>query len=108
MSIPVKRSDQRRSQRSHLAVEKIQAPLVGVRVVQEQGHGLPVTFRAVSLDFLEPRPAAPDLPRSDRAFEGHSDIGLSEWVRCPRDVGMPGALAEIEVMLAIAQGLRSG
>src|SRR4051794_24206303 len=112
LSVPVlsERSDEGRSQRSHLTVEKVHAPLVTVRVVQEQSHRLPVSFRTVSLDFLEPRLAAPDLPRGHSALQGHGDIRLTERVRCPRNVGVPSAFAEIEIMQAIAQwdGLSSG
>src|SRR5262249_33446819 len=68
-----------------------------------KGHGLPVALRAIRLDLFEPCAATPYLAAADRALDCDCDIGLVERVRCSDDMRMPGAFAEVEVMLPVAR-----
>lgn len=94
-------ANQRLPQYAHLAVEKIHTPLVCLRVVKKQGHGLPVAFRAIRLDLFEPRAAAPYLATPDSSLDCDCHIALAERVRCLSDLGMPRAFAGIQDDVAV-------
>ena len=103
----VERSDEGRCQRCHLAVYEGLVPLVRCWVIQKQGQPFPAALWSVRLNLLKLTAAAPDAAHGYSAIKGHRLSCLVEGVQEARDVGVPRAEVEVEVVLSISARSRA-
>ena len=96
-------ADHWRVERGRFAVDEALAPLMGLRVVEEEAHAFPASGWAVGFDFFELCAAVPDLADADCAVELDCFGGVGEGLRGADDVGVPDAYVEVEVVLAVAR-----
>ncbi len=86
-----------------VAVGKIEAPLIRLRIVETQAQTFEVTGWAIGLELQQIGAAIPDLADDRRAF--HVDPGrrAGQGMQAALYVCFPGADLEIEIMLAVAR-----
>ena len=102
----VERPDRRRAELAVTGAGIGLAPLAGLRIVEEDRHAVPMAVGAIGRDFFQPGAPVPDLAFGDRTVERHRVGGAVERVQDARDVGMPSAEVEVEIVGAVTYDRR--
>jgi hypothetical protein len=85
-----------------LAVGKIEAPLMRLRVVETQAQRLDVTRRTINLELYKIGATVPHLPDDGRPLVLDPFIRTGQGMHAPRQASLPRTDLEVEVVLAIS------
>src|SRR5438309_1514627 len=87
-----------------LTGRRIEAPLMGLGIVEKEQQILDVPAGPVGLEFFELRAAIPNLTRDQSAVVLHPSRGTGKRMLQASDVSLPVTEVEVEIMLSVARG----